>query len=336
MRRFLSFLFLSLLPLVDAAWSIDTPQSDDLPVTKGPFIAIRGSEGYRGKRGERGERGPKGDPGIIGQRGPRGPEGFRGLQGPAGELPGPEGPIGVIGATGAQGPKGPQGSRGSTGAAGVRGQTRVFELDANSPRIFDEFISGNLSSETIGALGWTLQSGELNLPVFPGPYANHPGVIELVSATGATGPGLFSPQLQLNASTGSIFLPDPFDLKMIVRVNTSALTKFGFFAEDNSSYLTFAANLTAGVWSIEWNHGIEKVQATSVPVTADWLDLRMRRPSPNGDVQFYINNVYVFTLVASDVPGGAMNLKVGSLTNAVASGTVDIDYVSILWPYLSR
>ncbi len=302
---------------------------------KGPFIASHGTPGMRGERGDRGERGPQGKQGRVGKIGPKGPAGFRGLQGPRGFLVGPIGLNGVEGNEGPTGPQGTQGMAGSTGAFGPTGSAQKTLFNPLRPIVWDEFISGNSTSQTIGGLGWTLLTGEVSTSLPPGPLANHPGVIELI-APGPTGPiGDFESLLQLSDTVGSVYLPDPFDLKMIVRVNTDTQTSYGFFSEDLTTFVAFVSDLTPGFWSIQWNDGTLKTQTTTVPVTTDWVQLRMLRSVPNGDVQFYINNTPIFNLLAAEVPSEALNLTIGSAAST-DGGAVDIDYVSLSWPALTR
>lgn len=341
MRFICSCLFLSAFVVTDLGASPALPTKQEVlqTYTKGPFIAYRGSQGYRGKRGKRGERGPRGEKGPDGALGPRGPAGFRGLQGPACYDVGPIGNTGLLGDAGLTGPSGPQGLSGPTGAKGPIGPIHNFSFDPTSPFIFDEFFSGNATSNTVGSLGWSIPTGSISTTLPSSPLSNHPGVIGLVSSgvTGATGP--FDSLLQLSPSSGSVYLPDPFDVRMVIRVKTlNVPSLFGFFSEDLLSSLSFVANNTPGSWSIAWStNGTPQTQSLQTPVTSDWVFLRIYRSTANGDIRFYINNAFVFNLPAAEAPSGACNVTVGSQsTQQNTNRNIDIDYISIYWPQLNR
>lgn len=322
---------------------VPTPLSRDLSQAKGPFIASRGSQGYRGNRGKRGESGPRGCRGMVGEEGPPGKEGYHGIRGPAGFI-GPRGAQGEpnydIGPEGPQGPVGPQGPQ---GLQGPQGPSSIC-INHKKSFIWEEFVSGGEASGTIGALGWSLPVGTTLPPCVSVPTKNHPGIIRL---SGGALLCLSPPPV------GTIYISDPIDVRMIVRVNTDLPSSFGFFATGVESYLAFFAKhppdeeCYPGEEPPPRQPSTWHVQAarpdscpvdcdTHIPVTNDWVSLRIFRPCANHSAFFYINNMFVYMIPAASVPEGPISFKIGSAGCCPDVSAIDVDYVSFRWPNLNR
>ena len=342
----ISFLFLSSLMIAEPAISFAEEQVHSSPLSsemqevffpKGPFIASRGSRGDRGHRGHRGKKGGRGRKGLVGDRGYRGPLGCYGHRGAIGAT-GAQGPQGdsatVAGPTGPTGPIG----LGQRGAIGPTGPSSV-SLDPARPFVWDEFISGSTTTTTIGALGWTLQSGILSLPPLRHGLKNHPGVLPLPIGTLL---GL-SPSL-----IGSIYLPDPIDVRMVVRVTTDIETSFGFFSPGTCEKLVFVAapssnrdcvqDCIMNTWHIRAirSGSLPFDYDTEIPVTHDWVSLRICRAIPCGNAFFYINGELICTVSASSIPDGPVDFRIGSEGYCPDIPGVDVDYVSFRWLQLNR
>lgn len=102
-------------------------------------------------------------------------------------------------------------------AAYIRDGAEGFQT---SFTLIDDFIGGNITSGSIGALGWTLgQTGTTHTTTAMNGVADHPGILQ--RGTGATSGNAGTIHVR-HPPIGPILLPATFDLTWIVRPNNVA------------------------------------------------------------------------------------------------------------------
>jgi len=126
--------------------------------------------------------------GAISGTGPTGPTGPTGATGSAGAT-------GATGATGPTGPTGPTGATGATGSISAPGRyiqdegsgVYGFFYDKTFNDLRDCFIGGNLTSGSIGELGWsTTVTATSSIARLTG-VSSHPGINRISTGGAATG-----------------------------------------------------------------------------------------------------------------------------------------------------
>lgn len=299
--------------------------SEGFSLEKGLTRGRRGRKGRKGKKGKRGKRGPRGFIGRIGPMGPKGRHGPIGIQGPVG----PIGPKGAIGSPGPTGPTGPAGIQGPTGPVGPMGEPGPL-TDESHTYALEEFVSGGLNSGTFGALGWS-STDEAGISYIPAEQ-DHPGILRMRP----TVTGLSSIYLSPNFVTDTA---DDFELRFIIRPgDLTGIWSFRVGFGNNMpnaplSGIYFEKNLSSSNWQIITLDGGTNTIDTGIPVTAtSWYNLRIKRTVTG--LSFFINGT-AFDPLNSDIPAGPLNAFVQADLQALGFN-VDIDYMSIQWPTLSR
>lgn len=314
----------------------DTPQalatessqnpSESVSLDKGITRGPRGRKGRKGKHGKHGKQGPRGFVGLVGTTGPTGPTGPTGIQGNTG----PTGPIGPTGNNGPTGPTGPQGATGPMGIQGPIGKPGPLVNEFHTYAL-EEFISGGVTSGTIGALGWSTTTGAGISYIAA--EQNHPGIVRMAP----TEVGLSTLYLSPNFTTDP---SDDFDFRTIIRPrgatylaslrvglghNLLGLPDSGIYFEYTSSSSNWQAVVKQG-------GSVLGSQDTGVSfVSGAWYNFRIQRTS-NG-ISFFIDDALVSTITTD--PTDPLSVFVQS--NLTSLGfTADVDYMSIQWPTLCR
>lgn len=336
-----------------------------------PFSGPRGPAGPQGRtgpagtRGPDGARGPAGPPGArgsAGDKGPRGAQGPRGLTGPAGAagLPGntgPTGPTGATGAAGATGATGPAGSDATVSAgrhlviesAGVLGYESSIEYVDRC----DDFFGGNLTSGSIGELGWsTTTTGTFAISRLTG-VSGHPGILRISVGGGATGrvslhlgpantDGLF-----INALDYAEFLFRTSSLVTGATNNRSIAFSFGN-AIDTARLGTDAVGFIThpgvdeglGTASNNWvaysrgsSTQTSRDTALAATGTTDWRRFRVRRfLTGTPRYEFYVDDMStpIVSAITDNFPGVAQNLGIRIANGDTNAGAhiVDLDLVN--------
>lgn len=307
------------------ASDVQAPSQEFFSLEKGLTRGRRGRKGRKGKRGKRGKRGPRGYVGKIGPIGPKGRQGPIGIQGPVGPM-GPKGATGSAGPSGATGPTGPAGAMGPVGPMGEPGPL----TDERHTYALEEFVSGGLTSGTFGALGWS-STDEAGISYIPAEQ-DHPGILRMYP----TLTGLSSFYLSPNFVTDTA---DEFDLTFIVRPgNLTGIWSFRVGLGNNLpnaplSGIYFEKNDSSPYWQIIIKDGGTSTLVTNIPVTAtSWYNLRIKRTVAG--LSFFINGT-AFDPINGNIPVGPLNAFVQTDLQNLGF-KIDIDYMSIQWPTLSR
>lgn len=268
---------------------------------------------------------------------PPGPRGFPGAAGDSGQ----DGATGATGPTGPAGPTGPTGATGATGAAGSisapgryiqdeGGGVYGFYYDKAYNDLRDCFIGGNLTSGSIGELGWsTTTTGTTSLTrMFP-PVSNHPGVIRVSVGGSATG----RRSVHMGPLSSDTVFTDAlehcdwlFRTSSLVAGATNHRSLFMGFGEniDNDflglqslGFLCFPGNDKGlGAASDNWlaytrNGGGGVLQTTvdtgvAATATTDWRHFRISRTTAGGTVyRYYIDDMVTpVATISTTLPGG--------------------------------
>ena len=327
----------------DTIVRVETPEATIVRVSG------TGPTGPTGPTGAPGAAGTTGPAGATGPTGPAGPAGTAGTAGATGAT-GPTGPTGPTGTAGAAGATGATGSTGPTGAAGADGATgpagpaltgpqivALADLDASFLAVVDDFVSGNVASTTIGALGWIRTAGS---GTGLSGIANHPGALQFSTAGVAT--TLCSISLAGSTNNVPFVGSDAWDMTWWIRFNqtdTDTTQRVGFTSDATTLTPTNAVyfeKLPADTnwWRVTRAAGTQTRTDTGIAVTTGWVKLRLRRISSSS---------YGFTIDAAAEQTNTTNLPtVGMvpfcevMSQTTTSKTMDVDRFQMLVTGLTR
>ena len=210
----------------------------------------------------------------------------------------------------------------------------LLTMNRSAVIVEDDFISGTVTSQTIGALGWLFTTGTTSELAAE---SNHPGILR--RTTGAT-PSAVASTTFGPGSASSIFLSDAnFDVTWIFRLpNLAANEAFNVglglssqaelicFAKDAADVNLFTKCRTGGT--------TDKID-TGVVLTGDWINGRIIKTA--GTVLFYVNNELKVT-TTTRVPAAAGITAIAQLTNGADSvdKSLDLDYFQMMISGLQR
>ena len=210
---------------------------------------------------------------------------------------------------------------------------------ANGFKIRDEFMKGTTSTGGVGELGWVFTGGSVTLQASD---TAHPGYIR--RDTGSTINTVAYMYLR-STSTNATFDPSStrlFDSTFIIRLpggnNANTTCRIGFQADASGNPSTDGIYIDKTAAATVWTPTCRAASTSSVggttpAVTANWLNIRMRRTS-TGVIFNFDGGADI--AVTTNVPAVSLH-PVFFITNlTAASQTLDADYCSIRYWGLSR
>lgn len=204
-------------------------------------------------------------------------------------------------------------------------------------RFQDDFLSGNVTTGSLGNLGWGTGGGVA--ATSPVSEANHPGILQR-STGGSSGQTAY---LHLAFTQGDL-LAGSADMTFLVRLNTNdadTLVRVGsmylinttptdglYFekldADTNWFYVTRAASGQVGSRT-----------DTGIAVSTGWITMRIVR-NASATVAFYLNGAYIGQQTAN-IPSAQGTTPGLQITNSAAAiKTIDIDYFEITTTGMTR
>jgi hypothetical protein len=207
--------------------------------------------------------------------------------------------------------------------------TANAEWRPSSPILWDEFLTGSTSSNTVGQLGWYISCTGANSQIS---VANHPGVHRCTTGVGSAAAGILQ-----NGNIGNIAAELAY-YKSIVRIGTGAnvpTKRVGYFSALSSPPthgVYFECLHTDTNWfSVTRENGTESRKDTGIAYNATaWPVFEISHPSSTL-WRFSINGA----LVASHTTGENIPLETREfffgyvVTDRGTAVTVDIDYLLV-------
>ena len=211
--------------------------------------------------------------------------------------------------------------------------TSELILSEDSVIIKDEFLSGLLTTGSIGELGWNLTGTGSSITSTD---TTRPGTIRITS--GATTGNRADLSLKAKTTTtGMIDAASNWDLTMVVKISSSHANDYFVFgmsySTDNSKFASFQLNTTT-TWTAQNKESSTTSTNTSVTVNAgQWYKLRIHRSG--SAIYYYVDDSLVATHT-TNLPTGQFQPLLTVYTGNSVSRSVDIDYFSLRIPSLTR
>ena len=187
----------------------------------------------------------------------------------------------------------------------------------------EDFITGAVSSGTIGTLGWT-SAGTITAQLGE---ANRPGILRLdTTAVAAT-------VARIGIIGSAIYLSDvPHQITWAARLNTNDANTTVRIGEMNANT---ANPPTSGIYlekldgDTNWfcvarSAGVQTRTDSTIAVSTSFVTLFFSRDSSG--VQYQINGTSVCSTISTNVPTGTMAWAVQIVNSAAAAKTLDVDY----------
>jgi hypothetical protein len=218
----------------------------------------------------------------------------------------------------------------------------------SSADIWDDFVGGNLTSGSLGSLGWTITLANTATVTQTAAEAGHPGIVTL--STGAT---IISPAIIMLPATEAraVLGSDLWNVTFIVKTGASVagagtVLTVGFSsavtdvygASDHAAFVRFLVG-TDTYWSLVTNDGGVTATATAsdvAPQANTWYKFKLVRGAST--VTLFIDGAHQVTHASDqDLPTGTMNpfARVTNAANA-ADKTFLVDFFSMTIPGLTR
>lgn len=222
---------------------------------------------------------------------------------------------------------------------------RVGKRFASCAVIEDDFSSGANVLGQIGELSWNQTLTSTGAGSCQDAAADHLGIYRI--NTGATS-GATS-QIGLRSTGQGVLLPaEDFDLTFLVRLNqndVNTTARVGLarsYASNPDSLGIYFERLDAdGSWFGVCRAATVQTRSSAVGAnTTDWVKLRVRRLSST-TIGFSLANAPAFVFgteqtVASNVPINGLQPFLQIVNSAAADKSLDVDYMQLLIPSLSR
>lgn len=204
----------------------------------------------------------------------------------------------------------------------------------------DDFIAGNVTSGTIGALGWTRWGGT-NVASIIG-ETDHPGMLNCSAAINSTPEGLV---LATSTSpTVAKMKPDClFDIIWVIRVAAfnaaNCKYRFGLGTDHTTDPMANGIYIEKDFGDSSW-FGVTRAASSQTrtaalaAVSVNWVKLRIRRIDAS-TIGFTVDNGTELTLTAT-IPTVAMNPFMSNMTNDNTNRVCTVDYFDMAIIGLTR
>lgn len=210
---------------------------------------------------------------------------------------------------------------------------------------FDHFISGSLTTDRIGLMGWNLATSGVGSSISFIGVAGRPGVVRLTSGTAASGRcALFLGSNSILTGGVTVGGTNGIQFECLVRFpaaadfNSANLEQvvLGLGLEwssdqepSNGVYVRFTP-ASDSFWSlVTANSSTRTVVASSTaPVAGNWV--RLGFTATASSVQFFVNGVAAGSPITTNIP--TVEVKCGLISRSAGSATapsIDVDYFSM-------
>lgn len=208
-------------------------------------------------------------------------------------------------------------------------------------QIFDDFVSGTLTSGGIGSLGW---SGTFGTLARVASTAAHPGILRLSTTSSANNVARLHSALA--GTDGPVNIGATESLTFVLRIPTITTVRLRVgLAADHSAYNGGASfvgfdfdSATSAFWrTVTRSASTETVNATATTVTANnWYVLRVAK-NGSGNFEFYVNGATTPAFTHStNLPSGALSWGASIETLAASVRDLDLDLMSWMTGPLTR
>jgi hypothetical protein len=216
-----------------------------------------------------------------------------------------------------RGPRGRQGKRGPRGHRGIQGATGCASM--STPCFFEDFITGGVSSGTIGSLGWSISNEPA---VYLMPEKDHPGILEL-----------HYPQ-RLFCNT-AVFADDDFELEMVLRFpGPETKSTWQLYNQDGSILVYTTQNSYLQVY-VTNGEIMERLLLRNIRIQAGlWYKIRIVRQDGKVSITAYAQSGVSQTLTTQNpacVPRGPLSFEARPKPD-----TMHIDAISLRFFHLNR